>query len=157
MMARRPSGFWRRGCEGVPVSAANAKPFDETVEIDPLAPIDRSRALVPAVQRVNEIRVRRGFWPKMRRVAARIPFATEVVALYYCAMDPQTPLAARALVLAALVYFISPFSIVQDLMAGIGFVSDAAVIAAVISVIGSNLKPRHREQARAALKRLADD
>jgi uncharacterized membrane protein YkvA (DUF1232 family) len=125
-------------------------------EPDPLAPIDRSRALVPAVQRVNEIRVRRGFWPKLKRVAARIPFAADVVSLYYCALDPETPRAAKAIILAALVWFISPFSIVQDLMAGIGFVSDAAVIAAVIGVIGANLKPRHRDQAKAALKRLAE-
>jgi uncharacterized membrane protein YkvA (DUF1232 family) len=125
-------------------------------EPDPLAPIDRSRALVPMVQRVNEIRVRRGFWPKVRRAAARIPFAADVVSLYYCAMDDQTPRAAKALILAALVWFISPFSIVQDLMAGIGFVSDAAVIAAVIGIIGANLKPRHREQAKAALKRMAE-
>jgi uncharacterized membrane protein YkvA (DUF1232 family) len=143
------------------MSAANAKPFGGDFDgaasaADPLAPIDRARALVPAVQRVNEIRVRRGFWPKLRRVAARIPFATEVVALYYCAVDPQTPTAPKALILAALVYFISPFSIVQDLMAGIGFVSDAAVIAAVISIVGAHLKPHHKDSARAALARLAD-
>ncbi|HWE45465.1 MAG TPA: YkvA family protein [Caulobacteraceae bacterium] len=140
------------------MSTANAKPMEGEAfaAADPLAPIDRSRALVPAVQRVNEIRVRRGFWPKLKRLAPRIPFAADVVSLYYCAMDDQTPRAAKAIILAALVWFISPFSIVQDLMAGIGFVSDAAVIAAVIGVVGANLKPRHREQAKAALKRLAE-
>ena len=140
------------------MSTANAKPMDgETFgPSDPLAPIDRARALVPAVQRVNEIRVRRGLWPKLKRLAPRIPFAADVGALYYCAKDPETPRAAKAIILAALVWFISPFSIVQDLMAGIGFVSDAAVIAAVIGVIGANLKPRHRELAKAALQRLAE-
>ncbi len=139
------------------MSATNAKQFGDEVEApDPLRPLERHRALIPAVQRVNEMRVRRGFWPKLRRVAAKIPFAADVVSLYYCAVDAETPAAAKALIIAALVWFISPWSIVQDLMAGIGFVSDAAVVAAVISVIGANLKPRHREQAKAALARLAD-
>jgi uncharacterized membrane protein YkvA (DUF1232 family) len=120
-----------------------------------MTPLDRERALIPAVQRVNEMRVRRGFWPKLKRVVAHIPFAADVVSLYYCAIDEETPTAAKALILAALVWFISPFSIVQDMMAGIGFVSDAAVVAAVISIIGANLKPRHREQAKAAIARLA--
>ena len=139
------------------MSAANAKPMDGgTFSPDPLLPIDRSRALVPLVQRVNEIRVRRGFWPKLKRVASKVPFAVDLIALYYCAMDPETPRTAKALVLAALVWFISPFSIVQDLMAGIGFVSDAAVVAAVISIVGANLKPRHRELAKEALAKLAE-
>ncbi len=139
------------------MSAANAKPFGEGVgETDILKPLARAQALVPAVQRVHEMRVRRGFWPRIRKVAVHIPFAGDVVALYYCAMDPQTPAAPKALVIAALLYFISPFSIVQDLMAGIGFVSDAAVIAAVIAVIGRHLTPYHREQGREALRRFAE-
>ena len=124
-------------------------------EAEALRTLDRSRALVPAVHRVNEIRVRLGFWPRIRRIAAKVPFAVDAVALYYCARDPETPAASKALVLAALAYFVSPFSIVQDLLAGVGFVSDAAVIAAVVGVVGSNLKPRHREAARSALQRLA--
>jgi uncharacterized membrane protein YkvA (DUF1232 family) len=117
--------------------------------------IDEGRALVPAVYRVNEFRVRQGFWPWIRKLAAHVPFAVDAVALYYCARDPETPTASKAVVLAALAYFISPFSIVQDLLAGIGFVSDAAVIAAVVGVVGANLKPRHREAARDALARFA--
>lgn len=142
------------------MSAEKAKPSrpepDGDAETDAARRmVDRARALVPAVQRVNEIRVQRGFWPFIRKLAAHAPFVVDAVALYYCARDPETPAAAKAVVIAALAWFISPFSIVQDLLAGIGFVSDAAVIAAVVGIVGANLKPRHRELARDALQRFA--
>ena len=47
----------------------------KTNGVSPDDAINPEKALVPAVQKVNEMRVRKGFWPKMRRTAARIPFA----------------------------------------------------------------------------------
>ena len=120
---------------------------------DPSGPIDPARALVPAVQRVNEARVRRGFWPKLKQTAARIPFSREVLAAYYCARDPQTPTAAKGLLLGALAYFVLPTDAIPDILAGVGFTDDAAVIAAVLGLLGANLKDRHRDKAREALKR----
>ena len=120
---------------------------------DPRAPIDPSRALVPAVQRVNEARVRRGFWPKLKQTAARIPFSREVLAAYYCARDPQTPTAAKGMLLGALAYFVLPTDAIPDILAGVGFTDDAAVIAAVLGLLGANLKDRHRDRAREALER----
>ena len=32
----------------------------------------------------DEERVRRGFWPKAKRVAAKLPFAEDLLAAYYC-------------------------------------------------------------------------
>lgn len=118
---------------------------------------DTQRALLPAVVRVNEVRVRKGFWPKVRRVAARIPFADELLAVYFCARDPQTPAAAKGLLLGALAYFVLPMDAVPDVLAGLGFTDDAAVLATVLSLIGANLKPRHRESAREALDALQRD
>lgn len=126
-------------------------------DFDATRPLDPSRALVPAVQRVNEVRVRRGFWPKIRKVATRIPFAPEVVSVWYCARDPKTPTAAKGMMLAALAYFVLPTDAIPDVLAGIGFTDDAAVVAALISLLGANLKPRHREAAGEALRRLAEE
>ena len=119
--------------------------------------LDPSTALVPHVQQVNEVRVRKGFWPKVRRVAGKIPFARDAVAVWFCARDPQTPTAAKGMMLAALAYFVLPTDALPDVLAGIGFTDDAAVLAALISLLGSNLKPRHREAADAALAKLRDD
>ena len=119
--------------------------------------LDPNKALVPAVVRMNETRVRQGFWPKVARTAAKIPFARDVVSVWYCARDPATPVAAKGMMLAALAYFVLPTDAITDVLAGIGFTDDAAVIAGVIALLRGHLKDRHRDQARAALDRLEAD
>ena len=129
----------------------------KTNGVSPDDAINPEKALVPAVQKVNEMRVRKGFWPKMRRTAARIPFAGQAMAAWYAAQDPKTPLAAKGLILGALAYFVMPVDAIPDIFAGIGFTDDAAVIAAVLATLGAHLKPCHHDQAAQALKRLRED
>jgi uncharacterized membrane protein YkvA (DUF1232 family) len=131
--------------------SAKAKPVTPEDAIDP------SRALVPSIQRVNEVRVQKGFWPKIRRTAARIPFAKQLVSVYYSARDPETPTAAKGIMLGGLAYFVLPIDAIPDIFAGIGFTDDAAVITALIATLGANIKRRHKEQAEAALERLRED
>lgn len=129
---------------------ANAKPITPDEALDP------ARALVPSVQRVNEVRVSKGFWPKLRRTASRIPFADQLLSVWYAARDPETPTAAKGIMVGALAYFVLPFDAIPDIFAGIGFTDDAAVIAALLATLGSNIKRRHKDLAREALKRLGD-
>ncbi len=124
---------------------------------DPHKPIDPSRALVPHVMRLNEQRVLRGFWPKMRKVAAHVPFAADALALWYCARDDETPLTAKAMMFAALAYFVLPIDAIPDVLPVIGYTDDAAVIMAVIALVGKHLKPGHRAAARAAVVRLREE
>ena len=119
-------------------------------------PLDPSRALVPHVMRLNEQRVVRGFWPKMRKVAAHVPFASEALAVWYCARDEETPVAAKGMMFAALAYFVMPFDAIPDFIAGIGYTDDAAVFMAVLALVGKHLKPRHRAAAKAAVARLRE-
>ena len=121
---------------------------------DPRQPIDPSRALVPAVMRLNERRVTRGFWPKIRKAAAHVPFAAAALAVWYCARDDETPSAAKGMMLAALAYFVLPADAVPDCIPIIGYTDDAAVFATLIGVVGRHLKPRHREAARQAIERI---
>ena len=130
---------------------ANAKPIRPEDAIDP------GKALVPSVQKVNETRVQRGFWPKIRRTAARIPFAGQVLSVWYAARDPETPTAAKGIMLGALAYFVLPIDAIPDIFAGIGFTDDAAVIAALLATLGANIKRRHKDAAALALSRLKDD
>jgi uncharacterized membrane protein YkvA (DUF1232 family) len=95
------------------------------------------------------------FWTKVRRVVARIPFAEDLVAAYYCALDRDTPGYVRATLLGAVAYFVLPTDLVPDFLAGLGFTDDATVIAAAIAAVGRHLEPRHRERARERLDRLA--
>ena len=78
--------------------------------------------------RRDQARVESGFWGKMRRTLARIPFVDELVAAYYCATDPATPLRAKAVLYGALAYFVLPIDIVPDFIFLFGFTDDAAVL-----------------------------
>jgi uncharacterized membrane protein YkvA (DUF1232 family) len=124
---------------------------------DPRAPIDPSRALVPSVMRLNEQRVMRGFWPKIRKVAARVPFAADALAVWYCARDDETPTSAKGMMLAALAYFVLPADALPDIIPIIGYTDDAAVFATLVGLLGRNLKPRHHQAARQAISRLRDE
>jgi uncharacterized membrane protein YkvA (DUF1232 family) len=134
-----------------------ASPHASAAAFDPRAPIDPSRALVPAVVRLNEQRVARGFWPKIRKVAAHVPFAADALAIWYCARDDDTPSAAKGMMLAALAYFVLPTDAIPDFIPFIGYTDDAAVFAALLRVVSRHLKPRHREAARAAIIRLREE
>lgn len=98
--------------------------------------------------------MRRDFWPKLRRLAGRLPFAEELVAAYYCATDPATPARVRALLFGGIAYFILPFDLIPDIIAGLGYTDDAAIITAIVAALGRHVLPRHREAARKALHKL---
>ena len=124
---------------------------------DPLAPLDPSRALVPATVRVNEVRVQKGFWPKVRRVASKIPFAKDLLAVWFSARDEETPLRAKGLMVAALAYFVMPADVLPDVLTGIGFTDDAAVLFALLNLVGNHVKPKHRQAASETLERFRRD
>ncbi len=100
----------------------------------------------------REHRVKAKFWVTVRKAANRIPFMEDVVAGYYCAMDPATPTRVRAILLAALAYFVLPLDSIPDFIAGFGFTDDIAVLMAALAAIQGNLKESHRTAARDALE-----
>ncbi len=102
----------------------------------------------------HEETVRQGFWPKLALMLARVPFAEEVVAAYYCAFDPATPRKAKGILLAALAYFILPIDVVPDFILGLGFTDDMAVLLTSLNVIRTHMNENHRDKAREALARL---
>lgn len=133
---------------------SKASPHVNGQAFDPKKALDPSRALTPAVVRVNERRVARGFWPKIRRVAAKVPFAGDALSVWFCARDPATPRGAKAMMMAALAYFVLPTDAIPDILAVVGFTDDAAVFAALLALVGKNLKPKHREEARLLLEQM---
>lgn len=99
----------------------------------------------------DEARVRRRFWASLRRVAADLPFAEDLVTAYYCAFDRDTPRHVQAALVGALAYFVLPFDIVPDMLPILGFTDDAAVLAAAIKLVASHITPAHRDAARRVL------
>jgi uncharacterized membrane protein YkvA (DUF1232 family) len=102
----------------------------------------------------REKSVRRKFWPTFRKAVRHIPFARDLVAAFYCALDPQTPMRVRGILLAALAYFVMPVDIIPDFFAVIGFTDDVAVLAAAFAMVNGHIRPQHYE---AADKALADE
>jgi uncharacterized membrane protein YkvA (DUF1232 family) len=127
---------------------SGGKKASPDVTFDPHSVISPDKALVPSVIAVNEERVATGFWPKIRKVAARIPFARDALSVWHCARDEETPLAAKGMMLAALAYFVMPVDVVPDFIAGLGFTDDAAVMALVFQQVSSEIADYERWKAR---------
>jgi uncharacterized membrane protein YkvA (DUF1232 family) len=102
----------------------------------------------------DEETVRRGFWQKLRRFGARLPFAEDLLAAYYCAFDRDTPLQVKAALFGALAYFVLPFDAIPDMMPLLGFADDAAVLATALRLVAGSMRPEHRAAARRVLDAL---
>jgi uncharacterized membrane protein YkvA (DUF1232 family) len=104
----------------------------------------------------DEATVRRGFWGKLARVGAAIPFAEDLLAAYYCALDRDTPLHVKTALIGAIAYFVLPFDAIPDILPVIGFTDDAAVLSGAIKLVATHITPLHREAARDKLAALKD-
>ncbi len=98
--------------------------------------------------------VERDFWQKLKATCRKIPFIDDLTAVYYCAMDPRTPLQVKAILFGALAYFIVPFDVLPDFMPLLGFGDDAAVLYAAVRSVLPHIKQEHRDRAKEALDRL---
>ncbi|MER9856561.1 MULTISPECIES: YkvA family protein [unclassified Mesorhizobium] len=99
----------------------------------------------------DESQVREKFWRTAKKAARHIPFMEEVVAAYYCAMDKNTPLRAKGILLAALGYFVLPVDVIPDFVFGLGFTDDIAVLTAAITAVSAHITTAHRQAARDAM------
>jgi uncharacterized membrane protein YkvA (DUF1232 family) len=97
----------------------------------------------------HEQTVRRDFWTALKQFAGRLPFVEDLVAAYYCALDPATPMRVRGILLAALVYLIFRWRYrpLAWLWRGLAFSDDAAVLTAVFGLT-PYIKPVHRAVRR---------
>jgi uncharacterized membrane protein YkvA (DUF1232 family) len=110
---------------------------------------DISRALVPVPGQATYVRSR--FWRKVRRTVGRVPFIDQAIAAYYAAVDPATPRYAKAVLMAALAYFIMPADMIPDVIAALGFTDDAAVLMMAVQTLAPHIKSSHVERARTFL------
>ncbi|WLR92323.1 YkvA family protein [Shinella zoogloeoides] len=99
-------------------------------------------------------RVKKRFWPVLKRAMRQVPFGRDLIASYYCALDPRTPTKVRGILLAALVYFVLPLDGIPDFFALVGFSDDIAVLTAAFAAIRGHVRDDHYV---AADKALADE
>lgn len=102
-------------------------------------------------QERQEGRVKKRFWPVLKRAMRQVPFSRDLVAAYYCALDSRTPTKVRGILLAALAYFVLPLDGVPDFFALVGFSDDIAVLTAAFAAIRGHIREDHYVAADRAL------
>ena len=109
----------------------------------------RPEEYVGADEARNEEVVREHFAVKAKRYLRHLPLAQETVAMYFCMLDPKTPLWVKATVATALAYFILPLDAIPDLMPLVGLSDDAGVLATALTAISAYVTDEHRARAKA--------
>ena len=88
---------------------------------------------------------------KTRRLGRKL--LKNIFELGYAFMSPDTPVWARAVIVGAIGYFISPADAVPDLVPGVGYVDDAAVVTSALAAVGASITDEVKDKAEKA----ADD
>jgi len=121
---------------------------------DAAGPREHDEARLPVVINDEESRISPSFWRKIAKVLARVPFAEDLLAAYYCAIDRKTPARVRMVLIAAIAYFVLPTDMIPDFILGFGFSDDATVLATAIGMVASHITSEHRTAACDALDQL---
>lgn len=96
------------------------------------------------------------FWSVIQKFKSKLPFLRDVIAMYYCFLDDESPIWVKGLIIGALGYFISPVDASPDLIPIIGWLDDAVVINGALASVYIHIKPEHWRLADELLKRFDD-
>jgi uncharacterized membrane protein YkvA (DUF1232 family) len=86
------------------------------------------------------------FLNDVKQFIGKVPFTKDAVAMYFCMLDSRTPIHVKATIAGALAYFLSPADAIPDVVAGLGFTDDAAVIVMTLRTMGSAITDEHRQK-----------
>ncbi len=87
-------------------------------------------------------------WGKLEKSGKRISFAKDILALYNYMKDPFVKWYRKAIVVAALIYFIVPIDTIPDITPLFGYLDDLGVITALLKYLGSELMQYYPEGYR---------
>lgn len=91
------------------------------------------------------------FWAKVKTFASKVPFATDAVSMFFAMQDRKTPTKDRIFIYAALIYWLLPFDLIPDFLAGFGQLDDFGAISLALMSVRKSVTPAHRERARSVL------
>ena len=97
-----------------------------------------------AVQAGSE-EVEEKLWVKLEKTGRRINFIKDIFALYNYMRDKNVQWYRKSIVVAALIYFISPVDAIPDIAPLLGYLDDLGVITAVLKYLGHELIPYYDE------------
>ncbi len=95
------------------------------------------------------------FWEKVRKYALKAgsEVLEKALFMYEALQDDETPKWAKATIIAALGYFISPLDGIPDLTPVVGFADDLGALTIAFATVAAYVKERHKQKARETLKR----
>lgn len=96
-----------------------------------------------------------GFWEKVKIYAkvAGEGVLEPALKMYYSALDKDTPAWAKATIVTALGYFISPVDAIPDITPVVGYADDLGVLTLALATVGLHIKDEHVNQAKEVLAR----
>jgi uncharacterized membrane protein YkvA (DUF1232 family) len=96
------------------------------------------------------------FWRKIERFGrlAGAKAVYQAVLLWYVATKPSTPLPVKLLIFGGLGYFILPIDAVPDILVGIGYADDMAILVGIVSAYGMYMDDASKARARAKVKEI---
>jgi len=96
----------------------------------------------------------KSFWSKLKKNLSKLSNSSieTALTLYYAFRDDDTPAWAKSVIAGALGYFIFPLDAIPDILPILGYSDDIVVLTAAVTVIGFNIKDRHKQKAKATLK-----
>ena len=92
--------------------------------------------------------VESNIWTKLEAVGKKISFAKDILALVSYMRDPYVTWHRKAIVVGALIYFISPIDTIPDLAPLFGYLDDLGVLTALLRFLGSELIPYYKSEYR---------
>jgi len=94
------------------------------------------------------------FWRKVKNYA--LTAGREVIEkalwLYYAAQRPETPAWAKAVIIGALAYFISPIDAIPDAIPVVGYSDDLGAIVAAVGMVSMYITDEVKGLARGKLQ-----
>jgi uncharacterized membrane protein YkvA (DUF1232 family) len=108
----------------------------------------------PARLKLEQPRLAKRFWRKLKTTVSYLPGAETFLAAFYAATDPKTPATAKAVLFGALGYFVVPVDFIPDIFGAMGYGDDLAVILAAIKAVEASMTDAHRDRAADWLRKL---
>lgn len=115
--------------------------FDDRVNFDNLDLDTRAEDQIKDDYEKRAEYVDENLWYKLEKAGKKISFAKDIVALYRYMKDSFVSWHRKAIVIIALIYFISPIDTIPDVAPLFGYLDDLGVITALLKFLGSELTP----------------
>jgi len=115
--------------------------FDDLGELSELDFGERSEEEIKKDYEPRAEYVEENLWYKLEKAGKKISFAKDIMALFSYMQDSFVSWHRKAIVIAALIYFISPIDTIPDVAPLFGYLDDLGVITALLKFLGNELIP----------------